>query len=148
MCLHSGKLDVIFCRQFIFKEITLCNPVLGLPHCFHHCLCKIICCLVAKSCPTLCYPIGRGPPGSSVPGTSQARIPSELPFPPPKALPYPSTEPASLALAGRFFTAEPSQEPWWKVCLGFKITSIIKMGKVILLRTISPSMTFASGIKY
>jgi len=46
-------------------------------------------------------------PGSSVHGISQARILEWLPFPPPKDLPDPGIEPASLAspeLAGRFFT--------------------------------------------
>jgi len=33
---------------------------------------------------------------------------SGLPFPPPGDLPYPEIEPASSALAGRFFTTEPS----------------------------------------
>ena len=32
-------------------------------------------------------------------------------FPPPGALPDPGTEPESLALAGRFFTAEPTRKP-------------------------------------
>ena len=34
-----------------------------------------------------------------------------LPFPTPRDLPYPGTEPASPALAGRFFTTEPSMKP-------------------------------------
>ena len=33
-----------------------------------------ICCLVTKSCPTLCDPMACSPPGSSVHGISQARI--------------------------------------------------------------------------
>ena len=32
------------------------------------------CCLVAEWCPTLCDPVDCSPPGSSVPGISQARI--------------------------------------------------------------------------
>ena len=32
------------------------------------------CCLVTKLCPTLFYPMDYSPPGSSVPGISQARI--------------------------------------------------------------------------
>ena len=31
-------------------------------------------CKHAKSCPTLCNPVDRGPPGSSVPGILQARV--------------------------------------------------------------------------
>ena len=36
---------------------------------------------------------------------------SELPFPPPRDLPNHGTEPTSSALAGRFFTSEPSAKP-------------------------------------
>ena len=82
MCLHC-KLDIIFCRQFIFKEITLCNPVLGLPHGFYHCLCKIICCcLVAKSgegngnplqCSCLENPRDQGARSAAIYGVAQSR---------------------------------------------------------------------------
>ena len=37
-------------------------------------LCRLRCCLVAKSCPTLCDPMDCSPPGSSVHEISQARI--------------------------------------------------------------------------
>ena len=47
------------------------------------------------------------PPGSSVHGISQARTLERLPFPPPRSLHDPGVEPASPALAGRFFTTEP-----------------------------------------
>ena len=36
--------------------------------------CPRCCCLVAKSCPTVCDPMDCNPPGSSVHGISQARI--------------------------------------------------------------------------
>ena len=36
--------------------------------------CPRCCCLVAKSCPTLCDPMDCNPPGSSVHGIAQARI--------------------------------------------------------------------------
>ena len=51
------------------------------------------------------------PPGSSVRGISQARIWSELPFPPPGDLPDPGIEPSSPELAGGFFTTEPPGKP-------------------------------------
>ena len=43
-------------------------------------------------------------------GISQARILGGLSFPPPGYLPDPGTEPASSALAGRFFTTEPPEK--------------------------------------
>ena len=61
------------------------------------------------------------PLGSSVHGISQIRILEWLPFPSPAYLPDPGIEPMSLALAGRFFTAEPPG----KVIIN--ITYIIKL---------------------
>ena len=55
------------------------------------------CFSVAKLCPALCDPINSSPPGSSVHGTSQARILDGLPFPPAGDLPDPGTEPKSPA---------------------------------------------------
>ena len=54
--------------------------------------------LFTRSCPTLCDFMDHSLPGSSVHGTSQARILSELPFPPPGDLPDPGIKPWSPAL--------------------------------------------------
>ena len=43
-------------------------------HSFQFTRSNYICCLVVKSCPTLCDPMVCNPPGSSVHGISQARI--------------------------------------------------------------------------
>ena len=64
------------------------------------------CCLVAQYYSTLPDPMDCSPPGSSVHGISQARMQeywSGLPFPSPGDLPNPKIQPASPALAGRFF---------------------------------------------
>ena len=50
-------------------------------------------------------------PGYSVHGIFQVRILSGLPFPSPGDLPDPGFKPASLALAGGFFIAEPQESP-------------------------------------
>ena len=71
-------------------------------------------CMQAKSlqsCPTLCHPVDRSPPGSSVRGFSRQESWSGLPCPPPGYLPSPEIEPASLtspALARGFFTTSAS----------------------------------------
>ena len=67
--------------------------------------------LVAKLCPTLCDPMNCTPPGSSVPGISQARSWSGLLFPSPGDLPDPGIEPMSPVLAGGLFTAKPIGKP-------------------------------------
>ena len=64
----------------------------------------------------LCNPIDCSPPGysSSAHGISQARNWSRLPFSFPGDLPNPGIKPkflASPAVAGRFFTTEPSGKP-------------------------------------
>ena len=65
------------------------------------------CCLVAKSCPTLCNPVDYSPPGSSVHEISQARIQKWTAISSCRGLPNPGIEPPeSPALAGRFFTTQ------------------------------------------
>ena len=50
-----------------------------------------------------------------------------MPFPSPGDLLDPETEPVSPAMAGRFFTAEPSGKPWDKVYFWTNILPWIKM---------------------
>ena len=74
-------------------------------------------CMRAKllqSCLTLCNLRDCSPQGSSVCGILWAKYWSWLPCPPPGDLPDPGIKPTSLmspALAGRFFTTEPSGKP-------------------------------------
>ena len=93
------------CLSCVCDMIRLfCLGILSMPHF----------CSVAESCPALCDPMDCSTPVSSVHGTFQARILSQLPFPSPGALPNPGMEPvspASLVLAGRFFTTAPSGKP-------------------------------------
>ena len=77
---------------------------------------KGCCCLVARSPPTLLWPHGLYPPGSSVHRFLQARILEWLPFPSAGDLPHPGIQHASSASAGEFFTTEPPRKPFegWK----------------------------------
>ena len=61
-------------------------------------------CLVAQSCLTLCNPMHRSPPGSSVQGILQARVLEWVATPPPGDLPDPRIKPASPTSAGGFCT--------------------------------------------
>ena len=67
--------------------------------------------LITQSCMTVCDPMDYSPPGSSVHGILQARVLEGVSFPTPGYLPYPRTEPASPALAGRFFPSVPPGKP-------------------------------------
>ena len=68
-------------------------------------------CVHAQSCSIPCDPIDCSPPGSSDHEISHARYWSGLPFPSPGDLTDPRTESTSPALAGGFFTTEPSGKP-------------------------------------
>jgi len=59
----------------------------------------------------------RNPLGSSVRGISQARILDWVAISFSRGSSQPGIEPASLALAGRFFTTEPSGKPPGRVIL-------------------------------
>ena len=70
------------------------------------------CCSIAKLCLTLRNPrrtVARQAPLSKRFPRQEYR--SGWPFPSPGDLPNPGIEPASLALAGRFFTPEPPGKP-------------------------------------
>ena len=64
-----------------------------------------------QSCPTLCDPIDGSPPGSPIPGLLQARTLEQVAILFSRDLPNPGIEPMSPALAGGFFTTEPSGKP-------------------------------------
>ena len=71
-------------------------------------------CICAQLCLPLCNHRGNSPPDSSVHGIFQAKVLGGLPFPAPWDLPDPGIELMSLvspALAGGFFTTEPSGKP-------------------------------------
>ena len=69
-------------------------------------------CLVAQACPTLFATPWTSPPGSSVHGISQARILKRLAhFLLQGIFPAQGMYPESPALAGKFFTTEPSKKP-------------------------------------
>ena len=69
------------------------------------------CCLVAKSCPTLCDPMDRSPPGSSVHGISQARILYWVAMPSSRGSSQPEDR-TCISCTGRwFFTTEPLGKP-------------------------------------
>ena len=73
----------------------------------------VICGTCMQLCLTLCDPTDCSPPPLSI-GLSQQEYWSGLPFPFPGDLPDPGiepTSPASPALIGRFFTAEPVGKP-------------------------------------
>ena len=64
-------------------------------------VCRIVCCLVAKSCLALCDSVGCSLPGSSVLGIIQQEYWSGLPFPSLGDLPDRGIKPESPAFAGR-----------------------------------------------
>ena len=64
-------------------------------------------CSVTKSCLTLCDPMDWSLPAPLSMGFPRQEYWSGLPVPPAGDLPDPGIEPASPALAGKFFITEP-----------------------------------------
>ena len=64
---------------------------------------RMVCCLVAKLCPTLCNPMDCSPPGASVHGMFQARTLGWVAISSSRGSSQPRDWTASLALAGGFF---------------------------------------------
>ena len=76
-----------------------------------HCISRYCCCLVTKSCLTLCNPIDCSPPGSSVHGVSQARILEWVSIFFYRGSSWPRDWTHVSCLAGRFLTTEPPGKP-------------------------------------
>ena len=71
------------------------------------CVCAVLCAKLPQLCPTLCDPMHRNPPGSSVHGVLQARILQWVAVPSSSGIANPGIKlecPPSPALADRFFT--------------------------------------------
>ena len=68
------------------------------------------CCLVAKSCLTLCDPWTVARQSSLSMGFSRQEYWNGLPFPSPGNFPDPGVEPRSPASADSFFTSEPPKK--------------------------------------
>ena len=71
-------------------------------------------CSVTKSCPTLCYPVGYSPPGSTVHGIFQTKILEwvAVSFFREPSLPMAQTQVSCIScITGGFFTTEPSRKP-------------------------------------
>ena len=69
------------------------------------------CCLAAKLYPTLLWPHGSSPPGSSVHGTSQARRLEWVAISFSKRSSWPRYQTQVSCISGRFFTTEPPGKP-------------------------------------
>ena len=77
----------------------------------------VFACLLAQSCPTLCYPVAHQDPLRM--GLPRQEYWSGLPFSSPGDLPNPGIDPRSpvpLTLAGGFFTTEPPGKPPKEMC--------------------------------
>ena len=73
------------------------------------CVCVCVCvrtgvCLVAKSCPTICYRVGQSPPGSSAHGILQAKILECVAISFSRGSSQPRDQSWVSCIEGRFFT--------------------------------------------
>ena len=99
---YEGCLFTVFIVSFIVQKPHFLNG-------------DIVCaCSVAQLCLTLCEPMNYIPPGSSVHGILYARTLKWVAIYSSRASPWLRNQtafPASLSLAGRFFTTEPLGKP-------------------------------------
>ena len=96
-CLHLGSLWVSLVAQLVKNPPAIQED----------------CCMASVqllSCPTLCHPMNRSLPGSSVCGILQTRIPEWVAIPFPEDFPDPEIEPGSLALQADSLQCEPSSK--------------------------------------
>ena len=87
-----------------FSNISYCTTSFSEIKTYKHC-----CYLVTRSRLTLCHPMDIACQAPLSMGCSRQEYWSGLPFLPPGDLPDPRIEPTSPALAGGFFTSEPSE---------------------------------------
>ena len=71
------------------------------------------CCLVAKLCPTLCYPMDCSPPGSPVHAMFQVRVLEWDAISFSRESSWPRDQTCISCTAGRFFTTEFPGKPHW-----------------------------------
>ena len=74
-------------------------------------------CLAAQSCPTVCNPMDYSPPGSSVHGILQARIPEWVAMPSSRGSSQPRDWIQVSSIGGRFFILWATREASPKICL-------------------------------
>ena len=104
-------------RTFKLYSLSKCQLYNRIINWSHHITHQILrpysycCCIVTKSCLTLCDLMDCSPPGCSVHGISQSRILEQVVIPSSRDLPYTGIKHASPALAGRFSSTEASGKP-------------------------------------
>ena len=96
------RLPVTLCHRSFFCQSSLPSPHSGQVK---------SCCLVTKSCPTLCNPMDYSPPGSFCPWDFLGKNTAVGCFFLLQGIfPTQGLKPASPAVAGGFFTTEPTRE--------------------------------------
>ena len=110
---------------------------------------RIHVCWATQSCLILCNPVDWSLPGSSVHRSLQARILEWVAFSPPGGLPDPGIEITSPALAGGFFTTDPSRKPILHVFLElscfFDDPVMLAIWSLVPLPFLNPAWTSGSS---
>ena len=101
----------------------------------HLCICDP--CTVAQPCPTLCDPMDRGPPGSSVHGISQARILEWVAISSSRGSSWPRDRTCISGIAGGFFITEPPGKPhlwsiFWRILFVFSHAFISHASNLVI----------------
>ena len=89
-----------------------------------------VCCLLTKSCLSLCNPMDANPPGSSVHGLSQTRILEWVAILFSRNLPHPGIRHTFPTLSSGFFITEPPIQFSWPVMSDFLWSSELQYARL------------------
>ena len=107
----NNTFSALFLKKFYGVILCTCKTQFCVYVSLRRLFWEFYCCLVAKSCPTLCNPTDSSCQALLSMGFPRQDYFSGLQFPSPGYLPNPGIEPTSPALAGGFFNTEPPGKP-------------------------------------
>ena len=102
--------------------------------------------LVIQSCPTPCYPMDCGPPGSSIHGMFQARILGWIAISSSRGSSQPRDWIWVSRFAGRFFTTWATREPLMYWVIGHKKNRLLVGGFVFICLAVELCLVFVVAI--
>ena len=110
---QESNQGLLHCRQILYQLSYQGSPLAGcislqISPCLNFTKVKV---LVTQLCQTLCNPMDRSPPGSSVHGIFQSRTLKEFPFPCPEDIPDPGIEPWFPTLHVDSLPSDPPGKP-------------------------------------